>query len=503
MGNGKTGTGVTHTAAAVDLGSNSFHMIVAEVDGSRLKVIDKMREMVRLAGGLDDNGRLRDDVALRAIECLRRFGQRLRGMPAGSVRAVGTNTLRKARNSAAFIARAEEALGHPIDVIAGHEEARLIYLGVSHSLEDDNRTRLVVDIGGGSTELILGRQFDPQQLESLHMGCVGISARYFPEGRISAEQMRAAEIAALQELEAVAEAFKQRGWETSIGASGTVLAIAEAVHGAGWCKDGISAAALKKLSKTLVAAGNISKANLAGVTAERAPVFPGGVAILSAVFEALEIEQLHCASGALREGLIFDHIGRMQQDDVRERTVNEVAQRYNVDPRQAERVRRKAQALWEMARTPWEISGEECRRLLDWAALLHEIGLSISHSQYQKHGAYLLNYLDMPGFARGEQQRLAILVRGHRRKFPLTELQSLPDEDVDTVRQLCVLLRLAVLMHRSRVDVRMPRIELEAEADTLRLRFPEGWLEEHPLTAADLEVEAEYLRAAGFRLKFR
>jgi exopolyphosphatase / guanosine-5'-triphosphate,3'-diphosphate pyrophosphatase len=205
----------------------------------------------------------------------------------------------------------------------------------------------------------------------------------------------------------------------------------------------------------------------------------------------------------LREGLIFDHIGRMQQDDVRERTVNEVAQRYNVDMRQAQRVRRKAQALWEMARGPWQIDSEECRRLLDWAALLHEIGLSISHSQYQKHGAYLLNNLDMPGFARGEQQRLAILVRGHRRKFPLAELQLLPDEDVDTVRQLCVLLRLAVLMHRSRVDVGVPRFELEADADTVRLRFPEGWLGEHPLTAADLEVEADYLRAAGLKLKFR
>ncbi|MFO1436592.1 MAG: exopolyphosphatase, partial [Gammaproteobacteria bacterium] len=216
MGNVAIANNKTQTAAAVDLGSNSFHMIVAEVSDSRLKVIDKMREMVRLAGGLDEKGRLRDETMVKALECLRRFGQRLRGIPIGSVRAVGTNTLRRARNSGAFIARAEEALGHPIDIISGHEEARLIYLGVSHSIEDDNRTRLVVDIGGGSTELILGRQFDPQQMESLHMGCVGMSARYFPEGRITAEKMRAAEIAALQELEVIATDFKQRGWETSI-----------------------------------------------------------------------------------------------------------------------------------------------------------------------------------------------------------------------------------------------------------------------------------------------
>lgn len=490
-------------AAAVDLGSNSFHMIVAEVDDSRLKVIDKMREMVRLAGGLDEKNRLSEDVMQRAVECLRRFGQRLRAVPNGRVRAVGTNTLRKARNSAQFIARAEEALGHPIDIIGGHEEARLIYLGVSHSLEDDSRRRLVVDIGGGSTEIILGRKFEPKHMESLHMGCVGSSRRYFPDGQVTAERMRAAEIAAWQELEPIATVYREIGWETSIGASGTVLAIAEAVHGAGWCKDGISASALKKLSKALIAAGNMADVKMSGVTAERAPVFPGGVAILSAIFEALEIEQMSCASGALREGLIYDLIGRMRQDDIRERTVAELAERYRIDAAQAERVKRKALALWDMVRSQWQLDTEEYQRLLGWAACLHEIGLSISHSQYHKHSAYLLNNLDMPGFSRGEQQRMAFLVRAHRRKFPLAELQTLADDDVQPVRRLCVLLRLAVLLHRARSIAEMPRIEAEADADSLRLRFPEEWLQAHPLTAADLELEADYLKAAGMKLKLR
>ncbi|MCG3201987.1 MAG: Exopolyphosphatase [Gammaproteobacteria bacterium] len=490
-------------AAAVDLGSNSFHMIVAEVDESRLKVIDKMREMVRLAGGLDEKNRLSEEVMQRAVECLRRFGQRLRAVPSGRVRAVGTNTLRKARNSAQFIGRAEDALGHAIDIIAGHEEARLIYLGVSHSLEDDSRRRLVVDIGGGSTEIILGRKFEPRRMESLHMGCVGSSLRFFPDGRITAERMRAAEIAALQELEPIATVYREIGWETSIGASGTVLAIAEAVHDAGWCKDGISAAALKKLSKALVAAGNAADVKMAGVTAERAPVFPGGVAILTAVFEALEIEQMSCASGALREGLIYDLAGRLQQDDIRERTVADLADRYRIDATQADGVKRKAVALWEMVREEWQLDTEEYQRLLGWAACLHEIGLSISHSQYHKHSAYLLNNLDMPGFSRGEQQRMAFLVRAHRRKFPLTELQALPDDDVQPVRRLCVLLRLAVLLHRARANAEMPRIEVEVDGETLKLRFPEDWLQTHPLTAADLELEGDYLKAAGFRLKSR
>lgn len=494
---------VSQCAAAVDLGSNSFHMIVAEVDESRLMIIDKMREMVRLAGGLDERNRLSEEVMQRAVECLRRFGQRLHAVPNGRVRAVGTNTLRKARNNAEFIARAEEALGHPIDIIAGYEEARLIYLGVSHSLEDDARRRLVVDIGGGSTEIILGRKFEPRRMESLHMGCVGSSLRYFPDGRVTADRMRAAEIAALQELEPIATVYRQIGWETSIGASGTVLAIAEAVHDAGWCKDGISAAALKKLGKALVAAGNVADLKMAGVTAERAPVFPGGVAILSAIFEALEIEQMSCASGALREGLIYDLVGRLQQDDIRERTVAELAERYRIDGAQADRVKRTAVALWETVRAQWQLDTEEHQRLLGWAACLHEIGLSVSHSQYHKHSAYLLNNLDMPGFSRGEQQRMAFLARAQRRKFPQTELQALPDDDVQPVRRLCVLLRLAVLLHRARSGAEMPRIEAEIDGDTLKLRFPENWLQAHPLTAADLELEADYLKAAGFKLKSR
>ena len=491
----------SETAAAIDLGSNSFHMIVADVSDGRLKVIDKMREMVRLAGGLDEKNRLNEEVTNRAVECLRRFGQRLRAVSRGNVRAVGTNTLRKARNSNAFIDVAEEALGFPIDIISGHEEARLIYLGVAHSLEDDSKRRLVVDIGGGSTEVILGRTFEPQEMESLHMGCVGTSMKYFPSGAISAERMRMAEIAAMQELEAVSTVYRELGWETAIGASGTVLAIRDAIHEAGWCKNGISAGGLKKLTKAVVNAGHVDKLDVKGLTAERAPVFPGGLAILSAVFEAMGIEQMSVSGGALREGLIYDLIGRIHQADVRERTVSDLAQRYHIDAAQAARVKSKALTLFDAVAPAWGLEAGELRRLLSWAACLHEIGLSISHSQFHKHGGYLLQNLDMPGFARGDQQKLALLVRAHRRKFPVEEFQAVAEEDLVAMRRLSVLLRISVVLHRARSNAAMPEIGVEANENQLRLRFPEGWLDAHPLTQADLESEAEYLKTIDFKLK--
>ncbi|MGH8581095.1 MAG: exopolyphosphatase, partial [Gammaproteobacteria bacterium] len=286
--------------AAVDLGSNSFHLVVAEVVEGRLRIIDKLREMVRLAGGLNENNRLTEEVMQRAVACLQRFGQRLTGIPAHGVRAVGTNTLRKARNSGEFLGRSEAALGHKLDIITGFEEARLIYLGVSHCLEGDGvARRLVIDIGGGSTELILGRKFEPERMESLHMGCVGISTRFFQDGALSEARLRAAEIAALQEFEGIQESFKGRGWDLAIGASGTILAVREIVLSEAWSEDGITLGAMRRLRKTLIAAGDLARLELPSLQKERLPVFPGGFAILSAAFQALGIERMQVSDGAL------------------------------------------------------------------------------------------------------------------------------------------------------------------------------------------------------------
>lgn len=488
--------------AAVDLGSNSFHMIVAELVGERLKIIDRLREMVRLAAGLDKGNRLSETVMVRALDCLQRFSQRLRRIPQGNVRVVGTNTLRKARNREKFLLRAQQAIKHPIDIIAGHEEARLIYLGVAHSLEDGSERRLVIDIGGGSTELILGKHFKPQCVESLHMGCVGMSQRFFRDGIIDERRMGAAEIAALQELETLEALYKRIGWESAIGASGTILTIRDLVTTYGWSKDGITAPGLRKLRKALSEAGHVDNLKLDGLQKERAPVFPGGVAILSATFESLGIEHMRVSEGALREGLLYDLLGRIHQEDVRERTVNELATRYGVNTAQAERVRATALILYSQVAGSWDLEDKQWACLLRWAAGLHEIGMAISHSQYHKHGAYLLKHLDMPGFARGEQTLLGLMVRGHRRRFPLAQFKELPKQVQRTARRLCLLLRLAVLLHRSRTEQALPPIRIAVDDPSLAVRFPERWLDERPLTRADLEQEVIYLKKAEVKLRF-
>lgn len=490
------------TVAAVDLGSNSFHLIVANASDGRLQVVDKMREMVRLAAGLDARNHLTADAMERALACLRRFGQRLREIPQGNVRAVGTNTLRRARNAREFLEQAEEALGHPIGIIAGREEARLIYLGVSHSIEDDSGRRLVIDIGGGSTEFILGRHFRSEQMESLYMGCVGFSTRFFADGAIDDGAMRSAEIAAHQELETIAGLYRREGWESVYGASGTFLAIRDVVLSQGWSKEGITPESLRKLRKTLIDTGHIDKIKLSGLSAERAPVFPGGVAIAQAVFEALGIERMRVSSGALREGALYDLLGRKHREDVRERTVDDLLVRYHIDPEQARRVEETAAGLLGQVARDWDLERDEAQRCLRWAARLHEIGLVVAHNQYHKHGAYLIRNFDMPGFSQGEQMLLAALIRSHRRKFSLTEFRQLDEDTVTAATRLAVLLRLAALLHRSRAELALPAIEAGAKDQHIRLRFPPGWLEQHPLTRADLQSEAEYLKLGKFRLSF-
>lgn len=487
--------------AAIDLGSNSFHMIVArEVDG-HLQVRDRLREMVRLAGGLDTRGNLDEAAREHALACLRRFGQRLGDFPPGTVRAVGTNTLRKA-NCAGFLRLAEEALGHPIEVISGVEEARLIYLGVAHGLPDSDANRLVVDIGGGSTELILGRRFEPLELESLYMGCVSHSKRFFADGAISERAMRDAVIAARLELQVIENDFSGIGWEQTVGASGTVRAVGEVVRSMGWSDDGITLASLRRLAAELVNAGHIDRFKLSGLKDERLAVFPGGVAVLLAIFESLPIQKMQVSDWALREGVLYDLIGRVHHEDVRERTINALFEGYRVDRRQGARVENTAKAALAQVAVNWDLEGEENELLLGWAARLHEIGLAIAHGSYHKHGAYLVEHADMPGFSSSEQKLMAILVRGHRRKFSTALFKALSKSQAQRMQRLCILLRLAVLLHRSHSDAPQPDVGFIPGNKSLELKFPGGWLAGHPLTEADLAQEAEWLQAARFRLDY-
>jgi exopolyphosphatase/guanosine-5'-triphosphate,3'-diphosphate pyrophosphatase len=490
------------TVAAVDLGSNSFHMKIARLRDGGVDDIDRLREPVRLGAGLDAKGRLTDDAMKRALDCLQRFGQRLRDMPPGSVRAVGTNTLRKAKNAAGFIAAAEAALGHPIEIIAGVEEARLIYLGVAHDIGDDGQRRLVMDIGGGSTELIIGEHFEPLHMRSLHMGCVSMSQRFFGDGRITRKRWRRAETVALVELEPHEQQYRALGWSAAVGASGTIKAVGRVVRENGWDSHGITLAALEKLVDAMIDAGHIDNLKIAGVVDERRPVFAGGVAILKATFDALGIERMQLSESALREGLIHDLLGRIRHEDVRGRTVSLFMRRYECDAGQAQRVQETARSLYAQVRERWGLEAEEGEALLGWAADLHELGLQIARSGYHKHGAYIVDNADMPGFSREEQHLLSTLIRNHRRKLVPESLAALDAAERDTVTRLIILLRLAVLLHRSRSATPLPAIRLSADERCLTLHFEAGWLGAHPLTMADLEEEAINLSVIDYELEY-
>lgn len=488
--------------AAVDLGSNSFHMVVATYGDGRLQIIDRIKDMVRLASGLDDTRNLTAESMDRAVQCLERFGQRIGELPRSHVRAVGTNTLRQARNGAAFLARARKALGHPIEIIAGREEARLIYLGVARSVYGAGERRLVVDIGGGSTEIIIGRGFEPKLMESLYMGCVNMSDRYFSGGEITAKRMRRAMLFALQELESIEAPYRKAGWDAALGASGTIQAIHDAIRAQGWGEAGISAEGLRRLRELLVDTGRLDKLVLEGVSERRMPVFIGGVAILSAVFEALGIEHMQVSDGALREGLLYELIGRTEDKDTRDGTIAELAQRYGVDMEQGRRVATTAQRLFKHVQDAWSLEARSDRKLLEWAGLIHEIGLAVAHAQYHHHGGYLLTHSDMAGFSRQEQRDLAVLVRLHRRKFDDVELAGMADEERVRLVRLCVLLRLAVVLNRSRSSATPPAIGASAEKNRITLKFGARFFADHPLTQADLESEQEMLKTAGIELSF-
>jgi exopolyphosphatase/guanosine-5'-triphosphate,3'-diphosphate pyrophosphatase len=488
--------------AAIDLGSNSFHMIVARVDDGDLQVIDRLREMVRLGAGLDEQRRLIPEVRARAIDCLERFGQRIKELPAGSVRAVGTNALRQTRESGDFLEEAQAALGHPIEIISGHEEARLVYLGVAHGLAADTEQRLVVDIGGGSTELIIGEGFDTKRRESLYMGCVSMSRIHFPDGRISAKAMDRAELAAALELRPIRRDYRRIGWQTAIGSSGTIRSIKEVVRNAGWSEAGITLESLQKLRQALICFGHVDELQLEGLKQERHAVFPGGVAILLAVFKTLHIKQMQVSAEALREGLLYEMLGRSQHEDVRERTVASLCSRYGVDLANAQLVENTAQALFAQVADRWDL-GSKYGDILGWAARLHEIGLTVSHSQFHKHGAYLINNSDLSGFSRQEQALLAALIQGHRRKFSAAIFETLPSSIHEHARRICLLLRLAVLLHRGRSASLEVEPQLKAGNKHLKLKFPAGWLDAHPLTQMELEQEATRLNDAGIKLSVR
>lgn len=495
--------------ASVDLGSNSFHMLVARVEAGQLQVIDRMKEMVRLAGGLDEHGYLSQAAIERGLDCLRRFGQRLSGMQRGRVRIVGTNTLRAAKNGSTFIRRAQRAIGHPIEIIGGREEARLVYLGVAHSDVPADGRRLVVDIGGGSTELIIGEGFEPVRMESAPLGCVRLTNDHFSDGKYDKSRMLKAERRAELELMSYQRAYREMGWARAVGSSGTARSLATVAEANGWGDGSLTLASLDAIRKAVLKAGSLDKLSLDGLSDDRKPVFVGGLVAMRAVFEALGIERMAISDGALREGLIYDWVERQDFDDVRDLTVGRLQRMFNVDATHAERVAVTTAALWRQVEANWGATSDEAGEALplatwlDVAARVHEVGLAISHSGYHHHGAYVLEHADMPGLTRTAQAGVASLVHAHRRKFKPARFESLDEDIRPLVMRLAVILRLAVLFHRDRGEGIAPsQIELDAQGDRLGLTFAAGWLEDHPLTVADLEREQAYIANCGFDLQF-
>ncbi len=485
--------------AAIDMGSNSFHLAIARLDHGEVRKVASMSEKVQLAAGLDDHNMLSQEAIGRGLACLSRFVARLDAVPLPRLRIVATNALRQAENAEAFMEQAMEILPKPIEIIAGREEARLIYLGVSQTLAAEGR-RLVVDIGGGSTELIIGEGFEPLETESLQMGCVAYTRRFFADGVITPRAFERAHAAASKELMAINARYRELGWDSAVGSSGTIKAARMLLVAQGWSDSNecITHEGLLRLRDLVLRARHVSELGLEGLRDDRKAVLPAGLAILLAVFDTLGVTQMDYSDGALREGVMYDLLGRFRHEDVRDRSVQAMMARYHVDHRQSARVVATAQGLFEQVVQTLHLD-EEAGDLLRRAAYLHEIGLAISHGGYHRHGAYLLQHSDVPGFSQVDQVRLSLLVGLHRRKLRPEMRTQVLKSGGHSLLALVLLLRLAVLLHHARSDQPLPPVRLSAQGTcnwTLHLRCAHA----QPLLLADLQEEQAQWQNWGLSL---
>jgi exopolyphosphatase/guanosine-5'-triphosphate,3'-diphosphate pyrophosphatase len=488
--------------AAVDLGSNSFRLSIGRVvqhdGGAQIYAIDRLKESVRLAAGLGPDKMLSEEAMDRAISVLKRFGERIAGFHPNRVRAVATNTFRVARNAVQLLPRAEAALGFPIEVISGQEEARLIFSGVANELPPSPNKRLVIDIGGGSTEVIIGRGYEPLRMASLYMGCVSYGQAFFPDGRITAARMEQAQLAARREFETISWPYRKTGWQEAYGSSGTAKGLYAVLTEGSMSSKGITQQGLEKLRAKLIRDGRVIIDELPGLKPDRAPVLAPGLAIMLAAFDELHIKLMRPGDGALRVGVLYDLLGRDSDHDKREQTVHQFIKRYHIDMLQADRVRKLALHFFEQLDLPEE-ERPDLARALNWAADLHETGLSIAHADYHKHSAYILGHADMPGFSNDGQALLAWLALGHQGK--LNKLRAHESTHAQWLTLLC--LRLAVLLSRRREDLEKPPLAIAADARTIRIRVNGSWLAEHPLSAYTLRGEVAQWNKAGFEMELQ
>lgn len=488
--------------AAIDLGSNSFHMIVARQTHGQMQIVDKHKEMVRLRAGLDSDNNLTEEAFEHGLACLERFGQRIKDIPPENIRAVGTNTLRNANNSKAFLKRARQALGHSIQIIPGQEEARLIYLGVAHGLPKSEEQRLVMDIGGGSTEYIIGRGINNSHLTSTEMGCVSITQIFFPEDKITLEKMANAITKCRQILRPHVQQLKHLGWDCAIGASGTIKSIGQILEQNQWTSGGINFEGLQKLTDALISCGSCENLKLDGLKDERKPVLAGGLAVLMATFMELQIETMQVSSNALREGLIYDTLGRLYAEDARDGSVRALQKWMRVDEQHGDLVAKTAIALYKQTHNVWRLHSTDYNflQLLTWACQLYECGKALSYKRYRHHSAYLISQSEMAGFDQQEKHLLSLLALHHRGKFSLQLFTEFDEELAQQLTYLALLVRLATRIHRGRdQDIPEP-ILMIMDDNKFHLQFDNNWLDNHPLSRLDLETEAKRLADAGIEL---
>lgn len=489
-----------HIYAAIDLGSNSFHMLVVRLVSGSVQIIGKVKRKVRLASGLCENNYLDEDSIQRGLDCLALFADRLRDIPRKNIRIVGTATLRLAKNVDEFLARAQKILDHEIEIISGKEEAKTIYLGVAHT-SGDSGLRLVIDIGGASTEMIVGEGFDAKLLNSLNMGCVTFLEKYFPNNVINEDHFADAVAAANDVLQPYCSEYKGWHWETCVGASGTPQAVQESLIAQGY-NELITLDRLYMLRDQAIVCGSVDALDIKGLTVDRKHVFTSGLAILIALFESLDIRTMSLAGGALREGVVYELMENMRHEDIRQRSVVSLMERYNVDAEHAESVAAVAKRCLDQLSEHALLNEFDAKSILLAACRLHEIGLQIEFKKAHEHAAYILSYTNVPGFSQSQKNLLVALVANHRLDINVQSIENQTMTSVPLAALLVRLLRISVILCMIRKNEEQPAFKLELVGEELTLTMPKGFLRNHPLINAELAHERWLQHKAGWKLEF-
>ncbi len=491
----------TETIAALDIGSNSFHLVVARVVADAVQVVNRVKHKVRLADGLNDKSQLSKEAMDRGIATLESMVESVGGVTPDSIRIVATHTLRRAKNANAFLRRARKAFPFPIEIISGAEEARLIYVGIATHGNIEG-SRLIIDIGGGSTEFAVGKGSAPQLCKSVQMGCVSYQKRYFSEGKITRSAVEKAITAAQQDLELACANLREFDWQHAIASSGTAKAIALVVNPSeNEETQPFNQHDLQLLLARCIEKGRSDKLDFAGLSEDRKPVFVAGLCIMLAIFQSLKLKQVEISQAALREGVLAELQGKQTSQNVRVRTAQSLATRYDVDTQYAHKVLKTCMFIYNQIKQDWGLSDPKFRFMLGWSALLHEIGLQVNSRGIQKHSSYILSHSDLPGFNQEQQKVMSALVRFHRKKIAPDDFPNVIEFSETCIARMLIILRLGILLNVNRQVSNDILKKCEVKEESIKLTFNDGLLNSNALLLADLNKETHYLKQLKVKLK--